>query len=120
MIYDKCPPPIEDAKVCCRTYLEIQTAKLCLSVEIQTTFIESIWKSCQKLGIWSKSIKNIWKCGLKLSKFSGIPILKTTEKVWNSNLLYRGRALFIWKSPIDRNLCWSVTKTIACYRDLVC
>ena len=34
----KSPPPTEDVKVCCKTYLDTQTAKLCRSVEIQTTF----------------------------------------------------------------------------------
>ncbi len=31
----------------------------------------------------------------KMSKFSGIQVIETTKKVWNSDLLYGGRALFI-------------------------
>ncbi len=74
-------------------------------------FWKTIWKSWilwQKLGIWSNFIKKIWKCGLKWSKFSGISVLETTKKVWNSDLLYggghflSGRAHFWctnWASP---------------------
>ncbi len=82
---------------------QIQTATWCQSVEIRTIFVKSIWKSYklwQKLGIWSNFIKNICKCGLKLSQFSAVPVLATGKKFWNSDLLYVGKALFIWKSPM--------------------
>ncbi len=64
--------------------------------------VKSIWKSCklwQKLGIWSKCIKN--KCDLKRSTFAGIPVLETTKKVRNSDLLYGKRAFFTRKSPFS-------------------
>ena len=96
----KMPSPIEDVKDCCETYLEIQTAKLWQSVEIQTVFVKSIGNHghCDRnLECGQSFIENIWKCGLKLSKFYGIQVLESTKKVW-SDLLYRGRALFIWKS----------------------
>ena len=60
----------------CKMYLEI------MEIVTQT------W-----IGIWSNFIKNILKCSLKLLKFSGIPGLENTKKVWNSNLLYGGRTL---------------------------
>ena len=45
-----------------------------------------------------KFYQNIWKCGLKRSKFSGMPVLETTKKVWNSDL-HEG-ALFYLEEPI--------------------
>ncbi len=60
-----------------------------------------IMEIVHKLGIWSNFVKNIWKCGLKLSKISGIPVHETTKKVWNSYLLYGGgEGTFYLEEPI--------------------
>ena len=76
----KCPPPVEDVKACCKTYLEIQTTKLCHSVEIQTTFVKSIWKS------WKLCQKKIWNL-VKLYQIYLEMLTKTVKIFWNLILL---------------------------------
>ena len=78
----KMSSPIKDVKVCCKTYLEIRQQN-CVKVWNPNDFCE-IYLEIMEI----------------MTKFYGIPVLETTNKGWNSNLLYIwGRALFIWKSP---------------------
>ena len=64
------------------------------------SFLFGNHRNCDKLGIWSTLIKNIWRCGLKLfMEFHKVLETTNTKKVWNSDLFY-GEGTFYLEEPI--------------------